>query len=147
MSATVLDEQGKARVMYMGCYGVGVSRIVAAAIEQNHDERGIRWPAPMAPFQVVLCCIGANQSPAVAEAAEQLYRAMQSAGIEVALDDRGLRPGVMFADLELIGIPHRLVISERGLAQQQIEYRARSSSENELWPLADALTQLQQRLQ
>ncbi|MCB1589450.1 MAG: proline--tRNA ligase, partial [Xanthomonadales bacterium] len=99
MSATVLDEQGKARVMYMGCYGVGVSRIVAAAIEQNHDERGIRWPAPMAPFQVVLCCIGANQSPAVAEAAEQLYRAMQSAGIEVALDDRGLRPGVMFADL------------------------------------------------
>jgi prolyl-tRNA synthetase len=146
MGASVLDEQGKARVMYMGCYGVGVSRIVAAAIEQNHDERGIRWPAPMAPFQVVLCSIGGNQSEQVKAAADSLYSELQQAGIEVAFDDRGLRPGVMFADLELIGIPHRFVISERGLAAGQIEYRHRASSENELWPLAEALTHLRQRI-
>jgi prolyl-tRNA synthetase len=142
----VLDEQGKARVMHMGCYGVGVSRIVAAAIEQNHDDRGIRWPAPMAPFQVVLCSIGGNQSEAVRNAAAELYAELQAAGIEVAYDDRGLRPGVMFADLELIGIPHRLVISERGLAQNQIEYRFRAADANELWPLSDALAELQRRM-
>jgi prolyl-tRNA synthetase len=146
MGATVLDEQGKARVMHMGCYGVGVSRIVAAAIEQNHDDRGIRWPAPMAPFQVVLCSIGGNQSEAVRNAAAELYAELQAAGIEVAYDDRGLRPGVMFADLELIGIPHRLVISERGLAQNQIEYRFRAADANELWPLSDALAELQRRM-
>ncbi len=146
MGASVLDEQGKARVMYMGCYGIGVSRIVAAAIEQNHDERGIRWPAPMAPFQVVLCSIGGNQSEAVRDAAAALYAQLQAAGMEVAFDDRGLRPGVMFADLELIGIPHRLVISERGLAQGQIEYRFRAADGNEMWPLSDTLNELQRRL-
>ncbi len=146
MGATVLDEQGKARVMHMGCYGIGVSRIVAAAIEQNHDDRGMRWPAPMAPFQVVLCSIGGNQSEAVRDAAASLYAQLQAAGMEVVFDDRGLRPGVMFADLELIGIPHRLVISERGLAQGQIEYRLRAADANEMWSLTDVITELQRRL-
>ncbi|HEY0310112.1 MAG TPA: proline--tRNA ligase [Luteimonas sp.] len=131
MDCTVLDAAGKPVHPLMGCYGIGVSRIVAAAIEQNHDEAGIRWPEAMAPWQVAVCVINPKQDPAVAEAAEALYRELQAAGIEAALDDRGLRPGAMFADIELIGIPHRVVVSGRGLESGTFEYRSRASSESE----------------
>jgi prolyl-tRNA synthetase len=131
MQCTVLDANGKAVVPAMGCYGIGVSRIVAAAIEQNHDDAGILWPAAMAPWQVAVCMINPKNDAAVTEAAEALYRELNAAGIEAALDDRGLRPGAMFADIELIGIPHRVVVSERGLAAGMFEYRARSASESE----------------
>lgn len=131
LKATVLDENGKAAVMAMGCYGIGVSRIVAAAIEQNHDEAGIVWPVAMAPWQAVVCMINPKQDAAVTAAAEALLADLQAAGIDAALDDRGLRPGAMFADMELIGIPHRIVVSERGLAAGTYEYRARSASEAE----------------
>ncbi len=125
MHATVLDEAGRATVLTMGCYGIGVSRVVAAAIEQNHDEHGIIWPAPIAPFQFALVPINGHKSARVREAAEQLYAGLQAAGFEVLLDDRPLRPGVIFADMDLIGIPHRLVISERGLDAGIIEYKQR----------------------
>ena len=130
LGATVLDDQGKARIMSMGCYGIGVSRIVAAAIEQNNDEVGILWPEPMAPWQVVICPINMAASEAVREEAERLYAELEARGIEVALDDRGLRPGPMFADAELIGIPHRIVIGDRGLAAGTYEYRRRGEAEN-----------------
>ena len=130
LGATVLDDQGKARVMSMGCYGIGVSRIVAAAIEQNHDETGIIWPQAMAPWQVVICPINLAQSAAVREEAERLHDELEARGIDVLLDDRGLRPGAMFADSELIGIPHRIVIGDRGLASGSYEYRRRGESEN-----------------
>ena len=130
LGATVLDDQGKARVMSMGCYGIGVSRIVAAAIEQNHDETGIIWPQAMAPWQVVICPINLAQSAAVREEAERLHGELEARGIDVLLDDRGLRPGAMFADSELIGIPHRIVIGDRGLASGSYEYRRRGESEN-----------------
>jgi prolyl-tRNA synthetase len=130
MGATVLDETGRARVMYMGCYGIGVSRIVAAAIEQNHDEAGIIWPEPMAPWRVAICVINPKGDAAVAAAAEELYVTLSERGIESVLDDRGLRPGPMFADIELIGIPHRVVVSERGLAAGTFEYRHRRDSES-----------------
>jgi prolyl-tRNA synthetase len=130
LGATVLDDQGKARVMQMGCYGIGVSRIVAAAIEQCHDEAGILWPEPMAPWRVAVCVINPKGNAEVAAAAESLYRELQEQGIEAVLDDRGLRPGAMFADMELIGIPHRVVVSERGLAAGTLEYRARQSPES-----------------
>lgn len=129
MGATVLDETGRARVVYMGCYGIGVSRIVAAAIEQNHDEAGIIWPEPMAPWQVAICVINPKGADAITAAAEELYATLSSRGIEVVLDDRGLRPGPMFADLELIGIPHRIVVSERGLTAGTFEYRHRRDVE------------------
>ena len=131
MGATVLDEAGKARTMYMGCYGIGVSRIVAAAIEQNHDENGIIWPESMAPWRVAVCVINPKQSPDVKAAAEALHDELVARGIDTVLDDRGLRPGVMFADIELIGIPHRVVVSERGIAAGTFEYRARRASESE----------------
>jgi prolyl-tRNA synthetase len=130
LGATVLDDQGKSRVMVMGCYGIGVSRIVAAAIEQSHDEAGIIWPEAMAPWRVAVCVINPKNSAQVLEAAETLYRKLEQRGIETMLDDRGLRPGQMFADLELIGIPHRVVVSERGLAAGTLEYRHRSEPEN-----------------
>ncbi|HVI25761.1 MAG TPA: proline--tRNA ligase [Xanthomonadaceae bacterium] len=131
MGCTVLDAGGKAATPLMGCYGVGISRIVAAAIEQNHDDAGIVWPEPMAPWQVAVCVINPKQDPAVAEAAEALYRELRAAGLDVALDDRGLRPGQMFADIELIGIPHRVVVSARGLADGTFEYRSRRAAESE----------------
>jgi prolyl-tRNA synthetase len=131
MQCTVLDVNGKATVLAMGCYGIGVSRIVAAAIEQNHDDAGILWPAAMAPWQVAVCMINPKNDPAVVEAADALYRELNAAGMETVLDDRGLRPGSMFADIELIGIPHRVVVSERGLAAGSFEYRARNASEPE----------------
>lgn len=130
MKAEVLGEDGQPVTVTMGCYGIGVSRVVAAAIEQNHDERGIIWPAAMAPFHVAVLPIGAGRSTAVREAAEALYQELQAAGIEVLLDDRDARPGVMFADMELIGIPHRVVISERNLAAGQVEYRGRREAES-----------------
>jgi prolyl-tRNA synthetase len=129
MGAGVLDDQGKMRTMYMGCYGIGVSRIVAAAIEQRHDDAGIVWPEAMAPWRVAVCMINPKNDATVSEAAESLYQSLSQAGIDTVLDDRGLRPGPMFADMELIGIPHRVVVSSRGLEAGTFEYRARTDSE------------------
>jgi prolyl-tRNA synthetase len=131
MQFSVLDENGKASVPAMGCYGIGVSRIVAAAIEQNHDDNGIIWPAPMAPWSVAVCVINPKNDAQVAQAAQDLLAELRGAGLDAVLDDRGLRPGAMFADIELIGIPHRVVVSERGLAAGTFEYRARRASEAE----------------
>ena len=130
MNVTVLDDAGKARTPITGCYGIGVSRIVAAAIEQGHDERGIVWPDAMAPWRVAVCVINPKNDPAVNEAAQSLYDELRARGIDAALDDRGLRPGPMFADIELIGIPHRVVVSERGLAAGTFEYRGRRDAES-----------------
>lgn len=146
LNATFLDAQGKAQIMEMGCYGIGVSRIVAAAIEQNHDERGIILPAAMAPFQVAIVPIGMGKSAAVREAAEQLYAALQAIGVEALLDDRDERPGVMFADIELIGIPHRVVIGDRGLKSGTIEYQGRRDAQAQNIPLQDALEHIKSRL-
>ena len=146
MNAVVLGEDGKSHVMPMGCYGIGVSRIVAAAIEQNHDDNGICWPEPIAPFQVAILPMNAKKSHRVREAAEQLYSELQEAGVEVILDDRNVRPGVMFNDMELIGIPHRVVIGERGLDQGVLEYRKRTDSENGEVPLQGAAEAILQRL-
>ena len=142
LKATVLDQNGKAAVMAMGCDGIGVSRIVAAAIEQNHDDAGIIWPVSMAPWQAVVCMINPKQDPAVSAAAEALLAELQAAGVDAALDDRGLRPGQMFADMELIGIPHRIVVSERGLAAGTVEYRARNASEAENLDKAAAISRI-----
>ena len=131
MGFKVLDANGKATVPFMGCYGIGVSRIVAAAIEQNHDANGILWPAAMAPWQVAVCIINPKHEAHVAEAADALYRELRDAGLDAVLDDRGLRPGAMFADIELVGIPHRVVVSARGLEAGTFEYRARSAAESE----------------
>ncbi|HEX3915587.1 MAG TPA: proline--tRNA ligase [Steroidobacteraceae bacterium] len=130
MNATVLDEQGKSVTMFMGCYGIGVTRVVAAAIEQNHDANGIIWPAAIAPFQVVLVPINYQKSTQVQEAADALYRDFSAAGIDVLLDDRDVRPGVKFADSELLGIPHRIVIGDRTLSAGKLEYRHRRESES-----------------
>jgi prolyl-tRNA synthetase len=139
MGATYLDEKGASQVMEMGCYGIGVSRIVAAAIEQGNDDRGILWPSPMAPFQVAIVPIGAAKNPAVREAAEKLHAELEAAGLEVLLDDRDERPGVMFADMELIGIPHRLVVGDRGLKQGQVEYKGRRDAEAKMLAPAEAV--------
>ena len=125
MNCTVLNPDGKEQVVTMGCYGIGITRIVAAAIEQNHDEQGIIWPDAMAPFSVLLCPIGADRDDAVRTTTETLYQQCQEAGIEVLMDDRNLRPGVMFAEADLVGIPHRVVISPRTLEQGRLEYRHR----------------------
>ena len=137
MEATYLDENGQKQVMEMGCYGIGVSRIVGAAIEQGNDERGIIFPPAMAPFAVAIAPIGYDKSEAVRAAAHQLYAELQATGIDVLLDDRGERPGVMFADMELIGIPHRIVIGDRGLKEGQVEYQARTAASAETVALAD----------
>ena len=137
MQATVLDEQGKSKVPYMGCYGIGVTRVVAAAIEQNHDQRGIIWPNALAPFQLAICPINYHKSDAVREAANRLYADCRERGIEVLLEDRGLRPGVMFSDMELIGLPQRIVLSDRGLKSGQFEYKGRLDDEARELPLAD----------
>ena len=146
MNATVLDEQGQSQVMTMGCYGIGVSRVVASAIEQNHDERGIRWPMALAPFHIALLPLNIAKSPESMALALKLEAELSAMGIEVLLDDRELRPGVMFADMELIGIPHRLVISEKGIANGQLEYRARDAAENEMLPADSIMDALKQRL-
>jgi len=126
MGATVLDETGQSVVMFMGCYGIGVTRVVAAAIEQNNDERGIVWPEPIAPFQVSLIPINLQKSERVRETAERLYAELQAAGLEVLYDDRDARPGVKFADDELLGIPHRIVVGDKGLDRGVLEYKPRS---------------------
>jgi len=146
LDAKVLDETGKPRIMTMGCYGIGVSRVVAAAIEQNHDDNGILWPAAIAPFQVALVPINMHKSEGLKEATDQLYSQLQAAGIEVLLDDRQARPGFMFADMELIGIPHRVVISDRGLKAGQLEYKGRSDEKSQDIDLAGVIEFLQQKL-
>ncbi|ALP52512.1 proline--tRNA ligase [Candidatus Tenderia electrophaga] len=147
MKALVQDEAGKAVLMTMGCYGIGVSRVVAAAIEQNNDARGIIWPAAIAPFQVALLPLNAHKSQRLRQAAEELYEELQAAGFEVLLDDRKERPGVMFADMELIGIPHRVVFSEKGLDKGEVEYKGRRDSDNQYIPLAQIAAFLKERLQ
>ncbi|MES9828143.1 MAG: proline--tRNA ligase [Candidatus Thiodiazotropha sp.] len=143
MNATVLDENGKAVVMTMGCYGIGVTRVVAAAIEQHHDDKGIAWPAALAPFQVALCPMKMEKSQRVREAVEKLYSALQDAGIEVLIDDRNVRPGFMFADMELIGIPHRIVVGEKSLDEGKVEYRGRKDVENSFIPLEEIVEFIQ----
>ena len=137
MGCTYLDQQGKAQPMVMGCYGIGVTRLLGAAIEQGHDERGIIWPISMAPFEVVICPMGYDKSEAVKKEADQLHDALLAAGIDVILDDRGERPGAMFADWELIGAPFRVVIGDRGLADSIVEFKGRTDAESQNIPLAD----------
>jgi prolyl-tRNA synthetase len=146
MQATVLDEQGRARPMIMGCYGIGVSRVVAAAIEQNHDAQGIIWPAAIAPFQVALAPINMHKSQRLREAVEAVYAELRDADIDVLLDDRPARPGVMFADQELIGIPHRVVLSERGLDAGLAEYKGRRDSDSQEIPWDGLLAFLREQL-
>jgi prolyl-tRNA synthetase len=142
MKATFLDENGKEQVMEMGCYGIGVSRIVAAAIEQGHDEHGIIFPPAMAPFQLAIVPIGLNRSELVKETVEKLYAELMASGVEVLLDDRDERPGVMFADLELIGIPHRIVIGERGLKDGNVEYQGRRDEKATAIPLQNIVSHI-----
>ncbi len=146
MNATYLDENGKPQLMQMGCYGIGVTRILGAAIEQNHDERGIVWPAAIAPFTVVICPIGYDRSADVKAAADRLHDELDAAGIDVMLDDRGERPGAMFADWELVGVPHRVVLSDRGLKEGQAEYQGRRDAQARAIAVADVLASLKAKL-
>lgn len=146
MKCTFLDVTGKEQVMEMGCYGIGVSRIVGAAIEQGHDERGIVFPAAIAPFEVCIVPMGYAKSEAVKAAADQLYGELRSAGIDVVLDDRNERPGVMFADMELIGVPHRVVVGERGLAEGKLEYKSRTDAEAQMVAVGEMLQLLKEKL-
>ncbi len=132
MKATVQGEDGRNQVMTMGCYGIGVSRVVAAAIEQNHDDRGIIWPDAIAPFQVAILPMNMHKSFRVKELAEELYTTLRSHGIDVILDDRKERPGVMFADMELIGVPHNIVIGDRNLDSEEVEYKNRRVGEKQM---------------
>jgi prolyl-tRNA synthetase len=147
MNASFLDEGGKPQLMEMGCYGIGVTRLPAAGIEQNHDARGIIWPDAIAPFTVVVCPIGMDRSAEVKAAAEKLHDELAASGVDVMLDDRGERPGAMFADWELIGVPHRIVISDRGLKEGQLEYQHRRDAAATKVPAAEALAFLRGRLQ
>jgi prolyl-tRNA synthetase len=147
MDASFLDENGKPQLMEMGCYGIGITRLPAAAIEQNHDARGIIWPDAIAPFTVVVCPIGMDRSAEVRAAAEKLHDELAAAGVDVMLDDRGERPGAMFADWELIGVPHRIVISDRGLKEGQLEYQHRRDAAATKVPAAEAVAFLRGRLQ
>jgi prolyl-tRNA synthetase len=146
MHASVLDEQGKAVTLYMGCYGIGVTRVVAAAIEQNHDANGILWPEAIAPFQVILVPINYQKSAQVQQTTDALYEQFNAAGIDVLLDDRDARPGVKFADSELMGIPHRIVIGERGLAAGNLEYRHRSETESTEISVTDPVGYIRDKL-
>ncbi|MBL8302332.1 MAG: proline--tRNA ligase [Ideonella sp.] len=146
MNATYLDVNGKPQLMEMGCYGIGVTRILGAAIEQNHDQRGIVWPVAMAPFTVVLCPIGYDRSEAVRQAADALHAELGAAGVDVVLDDRGERPGAMFADWELIGVPWRVVLSDRGLKEGQVELQGRTEPAAALVPLGEVAGRVQARL-
>ena len=146
MQATYLDENGQTQVMEMGCYGIGVSRIVGAAIEQGNDEKGIVFPLSMAPFSVVICPIGLDKSEAVKQAAFDLYAQLQQAGVDVLLDDRGERPGVMFAESDLMGIPHRVVIGDRGLAEGKVEYKGRTDAEAQNLQVAECVAFLRDKL-
>ncbi|HCV77298.1 MAG TPA: proline--tRNA ligase, partial [Pseudomonas sp.] len=146
MKLSVLGEEGKPTTLTMGCYGIGVSRVVAAAIEQNHDERGIRWPAALAPFQIALVPMK-YENAAVKEATDRLYGELKAAGFDVLLDDRDKKtsPGVKFADMELIGIPHRLVVGERGLNEGLVEYKGRTESDSQNVALAEIVGFLKAR--
>ena len=146
MNATYLDETGKPQLMQMGCYGIGITRILGAAIEQNFDERGIIWPAAIAPFTVVICPIGYDRSVEVKAVADQLHDDLQAAGVDVMLDDRGERPGAMFADWELVGVPHRVVISDRGLKEGKVEYQGRRDAQATTLASADLLPSLKAKL-
>jgi prolyl-tRNA synthetase len=131
MKATVLNDSGQAVTMTMGCYGIGVSRVVAAAIEQNHDDKGIIWPEAIAPYQVVILPMNMHKSPKLQEKVEEIYQSMLTQGIEVLVDDRKERPGVMFSDMELIGIPHRIVIGDRSIDSGIAEYKGRADAESQ----------------
>ena len=146
MGATFLDENGKPAPLQMGCYGIGVTRILGAAIEQNFDDKGIVWPDALAPFQLVLCPMGMDRSEMVKEQVEKLYAELQAAGVDVIVDDRGLRPGAMFADWELIGVPHRVVIGERGLKEGNLEYQGRRESEATAVPVAEIVAFIKGKL-
>ena len=140
MHAVIQNEAGQSQTMMMGCYGIGITRIVAAAIEQNHDKNGIIWPQSIAPFSIALLPMNMHKSERLRKAAEKLYSQMQDAGLNVLFDDRKVRAGFMFADMELIGIPHRVVLGDRGLDNQIVEYRGRSDSENKEIPLDDVIS-------
>jgi prolyl-tRNA synthetase len=142
MNASYLDEAGKAQLLVMGCYGIGVTRILGAAIEQNHDARGILWPASIAPFEVVICPIGYDRSALVKQAADDLHLQLSELGIDAILDDRGERPGAMFADWELIGVPARVVISERGLKEGKVEVQGRREAAARQLSLSEAIPAL-----
>ena len=146
MNATYLDAQGQSKLMEMGCYGIGITRVVAAAIEQNHDARGIVWPEPLAPFAVALAPIGYDRNDAVRALADRLHAELEAGGIEVLLDDRGERPGVMFADLELIGIPHRVTLGERGLKDGKVEYQGRRDTAPTAVPVGEIVAFIRSRL-
>ncbi len=146
MKATFLDEKGQPQLLQMGCYGIGITRIAGAAIEQNHDERGMIWPASIAPFAAVVCPIGYDRSPVVREAADALLAQLLAAGIDCILDDRGERPGAMFADWELIGVPHRVVLSDRGLKAGEVEYQGRRDAAASVLPVAEALAFVKAKL-
>ncbi|MGB1907792.1 MAG: proline--tRNA ligase, partial [Spongiibacter sp.] len=146
MKATVLNEQGKEQTMIMGCYGIGVSRVVASAIEQNNDDKGILWPDSIAPFQIAIVPLNMQKSERVREAAENLYEELKLQGYDVLLDDRNERPGVKFADIELIGIPHRIVIGDRGLDKGMLEYKHRRAEDNEDLPAENVLAFISERL-
>ncbi len=146
MGATYLDAGGQSRVMEMGCYGIGITRVVAAAIEQNHDAKGIVWPQPLAPFTVAIAPVGYDRNEAVKALADSLHDTLAAAGVDVLLDDRGERPGVMFADLELIGVPHRITIGDRGLKEGKIEYQARRDAAPTPVPVADVVAFVQGKL-
>lgn len=146
MNAVVLTETGQSKVITMGCYGIGVSRVVAAAIEQHNDDSGIVWPTAIAPFEVVLVPVNAHKSQRVRDQAEEIYQQLIAAGIDVVIDDRGLRPGVAFADWDLIGIPHRLILGERGLDNGVIEYKHRATGDSAEFALNDVVQNIQQRL-
>ena len=146
MKAGVINEGGKNQIMLMGCYGIGISRVVAAAIEQNHDDKGIIWPANLAPFQVALCPMNMHKSERLKAASEKLYQDLQAAGIEVLFDDRKVRAGFMFSDMELIGIPHCIIVGDRGLDTGTVEYKGRTAQENEEIPFADIINFLKEKL-
>jgi len=146
MKATFLDENGKPQLLEMGCYGIGVTRLLGAAIEQNHDDKGIIWPEAIAPFEVVICPLGFDRNDTVKAATEQLYAALVNAGVDVVLDDRGERPGVMFADWELVGVPHRITIGDRGLKEGNVEYQHRRDDKATVVPLTDIAGLIKQKL-
>ena len=137
MNATFLNENGKPAFMEMGCYGIGITRLPAAAIEQNHDDKGIIWPDALAPFTVVLCPISPDRFPDVKAASDKLYAELMAAGVDVILDDRNERPGAMFADWELIGVPHRITLGDRTLKEGQVEYQHRRDAESSKVALSD----------
>ena len=146
MNATFLDNDGKPKLFEMGCYGIGITRLPAAAIEQNHDDKGIIWPDSLAPFTVVICPVGADRSEAVKSTSEQIYAELLAKGVDVILDDRGERPGAMFADWELIGVPHRITVGDKGLKDGQIEYQHRRDTAASRVAVADAVSHVVAKL-